>query len=143
MNNFWSSKRSAFCRSDILGDGMPDDAVEVSTADYRALLDGQAEGKLIVSDPDGFPTLEDPPPPSDEQLREGARYWRDQWLAKTDPLIVRHRDQKEAKRATTLTNDQYSALQAWRLDLRDWPALPAFPSAESRPQPPDWISALV
>ncbi|SDX05211.1 hypothetical protein SAMN05444064_110218 [Pseudomonas syringae] len=143
MSNYWSSSLSAFCRADILGDDMPDDAVEVPEQDYLMLLSGQGNGQIIANGPDGFPILKDQPPPSDEQLRQGARYWRDQWLLKTDPLIVRHRDQKEAKRVTTLTNDQYSAIQAWRLDLRDWPQSPAFPSAESRPQPPDWLSALV
>ncbi|KPZ06421.1 Tail fiber assembly protein [Pseudomonas amygdali pv. ulmi] len=143
MNNYWSASLGAFCRPDILGNDMPDDAVEVSEQDYSMLLGGQGEGQLIVTGAAGFPILEDPPPASDEQLRQGARYWRDQWLATTDPLIVRHRDEKEAKRATTLNDDQYSTLQAWRLDLRDWPELPAFPSAESRPQPPDWVSALV
>lgn len=44
---------------------IPDDAVKISPTTHSALLAGQAEGKRIVSDSNGAPTLADPEPPSE------------------------------------------------------------------------------
>ena len=41
---------------------IPDDAVEISHATHAALLAGQAEGKVIASDSEGFPILQSQPP---------------------------------------------------------------------------------
>ncbi len=47
---------------------IPDDVVEIDRAAHAALLAGQAEGKMIVSDSDGAPTLADPEPPTQVQV---------------------------------------------------------------------------
>ena len=41
---------------------IPEDAVEISRATHAALLAGQAEGKVIANDSEGFPILQSPPP---------------------------------------------------------------------------------
>ena len=46
----------------------PDDVVEIDRAAHAALLAGQSEGKRIVSDSDGAPTLADPEPPTQEPV---------------------------------------------------------------------------
>jgi hypothetical protein len=50
---------------------IPEDAVDITVAEYEEMLAGQVEGKRIVPGPDGHPMLVDPPPPTEEQ-REAA-----------------------------------------------------------------------
>lgn len=45
---------------------IPSDAVDITDAEWRALIDGQANGKVIAADSNGRPILQDPqvlPPP--------------------------------------------------------------------------------
>lgn len=37
---------------------MPNDCVEITNAEYEALIDGQSSGQIISSDENGFPVLE-------------------------------------------------------------------------------------
>lgn len=141
MANYWSASLNSFCRLDVLGDAMPDDAVELSGDVYLSLLSGQESGKSIATDSNGLPCLQEPPAPSTEQLQAGGRYWRDKSITATDPLVVRHRDEVESGGETTLTAPQYSELQAWRLDLRRWPESAGFPAETSRPIMPDWLAS--
>lgn len=142
MGVYWSPSLGGFCHPDVL-DVMPDDSVELTEDDYQALLDGQTEGKLIVKADSGLPLLQDPPPPTAEQLATSERYWRDARLSVTDSLVVRHRDEQEAGRATTLGAEQYQQLQGYRLDLRDWPDSKDFPDEAKRPAAPEWLTALL
>ena len=52
----------------IHGDTIPADAVEITEAEYAALIEGQTLGKRIVADESGRPILQDPPPPTAEQI---------------------------------------------------------------------------
>lgn len=114
--------------------------LELSEALYLELSHASAAGKVVVLDEDGVPCLVDRPPPSLAQQAAGQRQWRDRLLLSTDTLIVRHRDETEAGRLTTLGADQYRALQGFRMDLRDWPESEAFPDATRRPVEPDWLA---
>ena len=58
---FYSKSTGGFYAPEIHGDAIPDDAVEISDGQHRYLLEGQASGKRIVSDPSGFPVLADQP----------------------------------------------------------------------------------
>ena len=142
MVAYWSPSLGGFCHPDVL-DVMPDDAVELTEQQYQSLLDGQTLGKQIVVAASGLPVLQDPPAPTAEQLATSERYWRDSRLAVTDSLVVRHRDEQEAGRATTLGAEQYQQLQGYRLDLRDWPDSKDFPSEDKRPLAPEWLTALL
>ena len=46
---------------------IPVDAVEITPEERAALLDGQSQGKLILSDAEGKPVLVDPLPTTHEQ----------------------------------------------------------------------------
>ncbi|MGC6406226.1 hypothetical protein ACNO7K_07245 [Bisgaard Taxon 45] len=50
---------------------VPVDAVEISEETYIALLNGQSNGKLIISDKSGNPILIDPAPSSFHELKNG------------------------------------------------------------------------
>jgi hypothetical protein len=65
---FYSQANHGFYTAEIHGDDIPDDAVEITIEEHAALLDGQRQGKLITADGDGRPVLQDPPPPTTEQI---------------------------------------------------------------------------
>lgn len=58
----YSKTTGGFYSSEIHGDNIPADAVEITKAEHTALLAGQAEGKRIVPDAGGVPVLQEPPP---------------------------------------------------------------------------------
>lgn len=65
---FYSKTTGGFYTREVHGDNIPGDAVEITEADHAALLEGQSQGKLIVADENGYPILQDPPPPTAEQI---------------------------------------------------------------------------
>ncbi|WP_456025036.1 phage tail assembly chaperone [Pseudomonas capeferrum] len=113
--------------------------VEITGAYHRELLEAQAQGKVIQANAKGFPVAKSPPPSTKEELAARERAWRDGVLLTTDPLVVRHRDELEAKRVTSLSADQYHELQGFRLALRDWTEASSFPDPIRRPAEPDWL----
>lgn len=68
MPIFYSAKQNAFYATDIHGDNIPGDAVEITVEEHQALLEGQSQGKPIQADVTGRPVLADPPPPAPEQI---------------------------------------------------------------------------
>lgn len=96
----------------------PDDVVEISRTTHAALLAGQAEGKRIVPDIDGFPVLADPEPPSEASV-----------IASTASAVQSHLDATaqslgydDIKTAVTYADEpavpkfqaEGQALRAWR-----------------------------
>lgn len=65
---FYSKSTGGFYDTAIHGDNTPSDAVEITTEQHQALLEGQSQGKLIQADKNGKPVLQDPPPPTAEQI---------------------------------------------------------------------------
>lgn len=68
---FYSKSTSGFYIAEIHGDGIPADAVEITPEEHAELLAGQSGGKRIVANADGQPLLQDPPPPTPEQIIAG------------------------------------------------------------------------
>lgn len=135
----YSSKTTGLFHDSDLGGELPADAIEISTDLHTTLLNSQSELIKINFDTEP-PSLMERPPMSAEQLAEIERAWRDGQLAKTDGVVARHRDELEGNSATTLTPEQYSDLQVYRRELRDWPEGAEFPLAEHRPAPPLWLT---
>lgn len=65
---FYSKQACGFYDTAIHGDNIPSDAVEITAEEHQALIDGQSQGKVIVADENGRPILQDPPPPTTEQI---------------------------------------------------------------------------
>lgn len=59
---FYSKSTGGFYDTEIHGNAIPPDAVEITSEDHAALLSGQSDGKVITADVNGFPVLTDPPP---------------------------------------------------------------------------------
>lgn len=71
---YYSKSTNGFYTREIHGDNIPEDAVEITTEEHAALLEGQSQGKLIQADANGRPVLVDPPPPTEAELV--AEAWR-------------------------------------------------------------------
>ena len=79
---FYSKSTGGFYDREIHGDNIPADAVEITVEEHQALIEGQSRGKVIVSDENGRPILQDPPPPTAEQimsrLEARVQFWLDE-----------------------------------------------------------------
>lgn len=124
---------------DALSPLIPEDAVEITKKRYIELFTVPIEG-VIGSDESGQPVIIPNEGPTEAELLARERAWRDGELANSDSIVARHRDQVESGTTTTLTSDQYTALQAYRALLRDWPLNEQFPDVTGRPLPPDWLA---
>ena len=76
----YSPTAGGFYTREIHGDNIPDDAVEITETEHAALLEGQSQGKLIAADANGRPILQDPPPPTAEQIMARLEARVQRWL---------------------------------------------------------------
>jgi len=65
---FYSAQTNGFYTTEIHGDAIPEDATEITAEEHAALIEGQAQGKIIASDDNGCPVLSDPPLPTVDEL---------------------------------------------------------------------------
>jgi len=140
MTIYYSSNPRGFYFDHMHGDNIPEGAKEITSEQHQTLIDGQSQGKIIREDADGYPVLIEPPPLTPEEVAAIERNWRNAKLAATDGDVTRHRDELEEGSATTLSAEQYTALQAYRRQLRDWPQGEEFPLADHRPVAPTWFT---
>lgn len=77
---FYSPASGGFYTSEIHGDNIPADAVEITDVEHAALIEGQSQGKRIVADESGRPILQDPPPPTAEQIMSRLEARVQKWL---------------------------------------------------------------
>lgn len=111
----------------------PSDAIDITAAAHQALLDAQAEGKIIAL-VEGKVRAIDPPPPTAGERLAIARMKRNRLLAATDRLLAVPDFPLSAARRQEIT--------AWRDALRRMTEA-TDPSAELArligPARPDWI----
>lgn len=107
----------------------PPDAVEVSAADYAALMEAQAAPNWSTIEPDenGAPQVV---PASDERLAGFVRMERNQRLASSDVLVM-------PDRWASYTPEEQVAVAAYRQALRDLPDQPGFPRDVTWPEFPE------
>ena len=81
---FYSKTTGGFYASEIHGDNIPADAVEITATEHAALIEGQSQGKLIQADAKGKPVLAEQPLPTPEQIRVQQLAEAQAYLARTD-----------------------------------------------------------
>lgn len=87
----YSKITCSFYSRDINGDNIPEDAVEITSEQHAALLEGQSQGKIISADENGYPILIDPPPLTPEQIQEAVTSARAAaYVKESDPLFFRY-----------------------------------------------------
>lgn len=67
---FFSANTCGFYDSDIHGNAVPEDVVEITTDEHTALLTGQSAGLRIVADNSGRPVLDAPAKLSAKQIKK-------------------------------------------------------------------------
>lgn len=140
MKLFYSAEAGGFFSSQISGNNVPSDVVEITSAEHLTLLNGLREGRLISIDEEGRPSLGDLPIPVDRDVSKEERDWRDQAMVVAIGMRDCHRDQLEIEVDTTLSSDQFKELLIYMQALRDWPQTDEFPNSEHRPKAPVWIA---
>lgn len=92
----YSATTNGFYDELVHGDNIPVDAVTISDEKYASLMEGQTAGKLIASDKDGNPVLQDYPAPTAQQLQAAKNREARAYLASTDWYVVRKAETGEA-----------------------------------------------
>lgn len=69
---FYSKSTGGFYSTEIHGNNMPDDVVEITNEHYTHLLNSQSNGFSIGADEDGNPIATAPPPESQLELIQQA-----------------------------------------------------------------------
>lgn len=121
----YSKTTGGFYTPEIHGDGIPDDAVEITHEAHSELMAEQAAGKVIIGDADGLPQAVEPSAPV--VTWDMVRSKRDGLLAASDWTQLAD---------SPLTAEKKSAWATYRQALRDiteasapetvtWPTAPA------------------
>lgn len=128
---YYSKISGGFYNSDWHSNCLPTDAVEISNETHATLLEGERQGKIISGDENGYPVLTARPAPTQEQLENTERIWRDAELRRADIALNLVQD-ADPKCVGTVT-----VWRQYRKDLRALPEHELFPAIEARPVAPD------
>lgn len=106
MGMYYAASTNGFYSKEMNGDGIPEDAVEITDEEWIALLDGQAAGKMIASDKKGSPVLKDYPAPTAEQLSDMAAAERTRLIALATVAIGPLQDAADLEIATAQESEK-------------------------------------
>lgn len=103
------------------------DFITLTSSEHMKLMDGQSAGKVISFHKGAKPTLEDPPPPSDDELAAQIRAKRDALIVEVEWRIQRYQQQSALGIETTDSMKTYAAVLAYVQKLRDITKQDGFP----------------
>lgn len=107
---YFSPSTNGFYDTEIHGDDIPEDAVEITREEHAALLEGQSAGQMIAADEDGKPVLQDPPAPTHEQLLATAEAQRAAaYREEADPLFFKYQRGEATKEEWIAKVDEIKA----------------------------------
>ena len=132
---YYAKSTGGFYTPAINGKNIPDDAIEITEAEYLGLLQAQADGKIITSDDKGNPVAIDPPPLTQEELVAQAEREKASLLKQATNSIAPLQDASDLGIATDeeikqLTDWKKYRVQLMRVDTSkapafEWPTYPA------------------
>lgn len=85
----YSASTNAFYDELIHGDSAPTDCVEVSDSRFSEILLAKEQGKVVVPDNLGNPTVSEPPEPTIEQEQRTRNESARRYLRETDWYVLR------------------------------------------------------
>lgn len=113
------------------------DFVILTNKEHMELMDGQGTGKVITFHKGAKPTLEDLPPPGEEQIAEQIRRKRDTLINEIQWRIERYEQQSTLGINTADSESWYKAALGYVQYLRDVPKQQGFPSDVVFPELPE------
>lgn len=117
----YSKSTGGFYNAAIHGD-IPADAVEITAAEYAALLTAQSSGKQIIADENGNPIAIDPPPPIRTQQSLLADVAAKRWVVETGGITVAGTPIATDREAQSLLNSAFVDLQSGLISDTQWKA---------------------
>lgn len=131
---YYSKSTGGFYDDEINGDDIPEDTVEITDETWMALLNGQAEGKIISPDDNGYPVLTALPPPTQRERIAQDEQKQRELRVKADSEISWRQDAVDADIAT---DEETAALSEWKkyrvLLMRVDTAKPVWPTPPGEP----------
>lgn len=118
MRKFYSATTNGFYASEIHGDNMPNDVVEITQQRHDELFQGQSNGLRITSDENGYPINAPQIPPSHDEMCLVVRTERDLTLQLSDWVLLSDVPLSPEKKQEWLT---------YRQELRDVTSQNGFP----------------
>jgi hypothetical protein len=116
---------------------LPEDAVEISAQTHQALLNANAQGKIIQPDKNRYPIAVDPPPPTPEEWA-GIHLGRCRALMSEAALKIA--PLQDAVDLNIATEDEKQCLKVWKLyrvKLNRIEQQPSFPAQVKWPKVPE------
>ena len=90
MQYYYSATTLGFYLDDIHGSNIPHDSVKITEDDYFSLIDGQSNGKVIISNENGYPILADLPELSLDEIKSRLKQQRQlAYTQESDPLFFK------------------------------------------------------
>jgi hypothetical protein len=138
---YFSRSTVGFYTSEIHGEAIPSDAVEISQSLYDMLIAGQSAGMIIAADDRGFPILIDAPAPTEAEQASVVVQRRDTLLQLAATRIAPLQDAVDLDDASAT---EVAALKAWkqyRIQLNRIEPQPGYPTTIEWPVSPAEESA--
>ena len=145
----YSPSQNGFYTPEIHGDNIPADAVEITREQHAALLEGQSNGQRIVADADGYPILQDPPPPTAEQimsrLEARVQFWLDEQARALGYYDIKSAVTYAEEPAVPRFQEEGRAFRAWRslVWARYYELLDEVKAGEREPMTAEQVIALL
>lgn len=115
---FYSKSTGGFYDSEISGDDIPQDTVDITDDTWITLLNGQDEGKIISPDDNGYPVLTEPPLPSHGELIQLAENERQSLLTHADAVMLDWRTELMLGEISDASRENLSAWLAYKNDVK-------------------------
>ena len=137
MKLYFSKSTNGFYTDEIHGEAIPADAVEITEEQHAELLAGQSTGKIITSDADGNPVLQDPPAPTDDELAASAKVTISNELAYAANVMGPLLDLESLGELTDAEKTSLAAWRKYRIDVSRVPQQAGYPKTINWPVRPE------
>lgn len=128
----YSAQNNAFYDLQINSE-IPTDAIDIDEPAWMALLEGQADGKVISSSKEGLPLLVESPEPTAEQIQKQVIAEQQRLRQYADSAIYTLQDAIDMKMASEKEIEQLTSWKKYRIALMrietnvldvNWPQIP-------------------
>jgi len=128
----YSAQNNAFYDPQINSE-IPADAIDIDEPAWMALLEGQADGRVISSSKEGLPLLVESPEPTAEQIQKQVIAEQQRLRQYADSAIYTLQDAIDMKMASEKEIEQLTSWKKYRIALMrietnvldvNWPQIP-------------------